>query len=302
MGHFGRFRVEGREAATLLHHLTTNDIKRLKKGESCDAALVSSKARVLDWLTIARDESGFTVIASPNRRDLFLPHARRFVLFRQDVTLRDVSNEGALLALFGARLPEELQAQTRERGLNVASSKRLPLDGLWLWGEAHTARAFTERLQLPECDGPTFNTLRIESGVPVTGAELTEEHNPWEAGLDESVSLSKGCYNGQEVIARLNTYKKVKQRLCGLRLSAPLELPSEARPRLKANERETGVVTSWTLSPRLGPIALAYLRGAPEDESELVVEHEELEVARASRSALPFSEVRVSTDESRDVT
>ena len=79
LSHFGLFRVTGAEAAALLHHLTTNDIKKLVPGRGIDAALVNNKARLLDVLTIIRPEEApgqYRVLTSPNRRELFAPHAR----------------------------------------------------------------------------------------------------------------------------------------------------------------------------------------------------------------------------------
>ena len=260
MTHFGRFRVEGRDAATLLHHLTTSDIKRLCPGQSCDAPLISNKARVLDWLTIARDESGFTVITSPNRREMLVPHARRFILFRQDVTLREVSGVGNLYALFGATLPDTT-AQFQAEAIQSVPTQRLPGNGLWLWSEdgAALSRGIAS-LGIPACDPTTFNVLRVEAGVPVAGAELTEEVNPWEANLGAHISLAKGCYNGQEIVARLNTYQKVKQKLCGLRLDAPLAFAPGDRLALQAAGKDAGFLTSAVESPQWGPIALGYVR------------------------------------------
>ena len=104
----------------------------------------------------------------------------------------------------------------------------------------------------------TWEILRVEQGLPLLGRELTQDYNPWEAGLDLAIHLDKGCYIGQEVIARLDTYDKVKQHLVGLRLSAA-ELPTTGQP-LRDGAREVGRITSAVHSPSLGPIALAYVR------------------------------------------
>jgi glycine cleavage system aminomethyltransferase T len=101
MSHFGRFRVAGADAAQLLHHLTTNDIKGLRSDAGCDAALISSKARLLDLLTVFRSGEGYLVIASPNRRAMFKPHAQQFILFRQDVRIEDITETTALYGVFG---------------------------------------------------------------------------------------------------------------------------------------------------------------------------------------------------------
>lgn len=269
MNHWGRFRVTGADAAALLHHLTTNDIKKLKVGTGCDAALVTSKGRLLDLLSIWRDADGFTVLTSPNRRDAFTPHARSFVLYRQEVTFEDVSDTAGWRGLFGPAAEKVLRtagfeipegnAVARTGVLSVARTRRLPGGGFFIWGPEVPAFA------VPECDNESFNVLRVENGIPITGLELTDAHNPWEAGLGNDISLAKGCYNGQEIIARLNTYQKVKQRLTGVRLAVVVETPVP----LTHDGREAGTLTSAVLSPRFGPIGLAYVRGAHELGAEL---------------------------------
>ncbi|HEX8234489.1 MAG TPA: glycine cleavage T C-terminal barrel domain-containing protein [Abditibacteriaceae bacterium] len=277
MSHFGRFRVAGADGGQLLHHLTTNDIKGLRPDTGCDAALVSSKARLLDLLTVFRQSDGYLVIASPNRRAMFKPHAQQFILFRQDVRVEDITEATALFGVFGPQAQRVLETVgiAPDDSLNgvqmfdaagasvfIARTRRLPLPGFLLWSEHKEKLAqLVQKSGAPLCDNETYNLLRIEAGIPVAGLELNEEINPWEANLNEEVSLHKGCYNGQEVVARLNTYKKVKQRLRGLKLEKPLPLPMGERVSLLAGERAAGFITSSTVSPRFGAIALAYVRG-----------------------------------------
>jgi len=305
MSHFGRFRCSGSEAAALLHHLTTNDIKKLSPGAGCDAALISSKARVLDWLTVYRLEDEFLVVTSPNRREIFQPHVQKFILFRQDVRIEDVTAATATFGLFGPRADAVLSAfgaatiskeplnthrslTIGEVSIHIARTQRLPLGGVLLWSQdGDGLRRLVQESRQPICDNETFNVLRIEAGLPVAGLELTEDINPWEAQLDAMVSLNKGCYNGQEVVARLNTYQKVKQRLRGLRLEEVIA-PGE-RPLLRAEGRAAGFITSSVQSPRFSPIALAYVRGDYQEPGR------ELEVATegtsntATVTVLPFA-------------
>ena len=281
MSHFGRFVVAGADAANLLHHLSSNDIKAMKPGEVREGALVSSKARVLDFITVIReDRARFLVVTSPNRREMFEPHARQFILFRQDVKIEDQTGTGGLYGVFGA---ESLKADfSVAQGLK-ASTGRLPGSG-WLV----TERPAADLTQIDDHD--TYNVLRVEAGVPVAGAELTEDINPWEAGLDSVISLHKGCYNGQEVIARLNTYKKIKQLLRGLHLDGGQPLPANGCP-LRAGGKNAGFVTSAVSSPRFGAIALAYVRsGFQEPGSAVEVKNEVPGAAyvAATVTALPF--------------
>lgn len=265
MSHFGRFQVSGADAAALLHHLTTNDIKGQKVGDTREAVMISSKARVLDWLTIIRLETAvFRVITSPNRRQMFAPHARQFILFRQDVTIQDQTESGPLWGVFG---PQAAQLEGAKW-----PTKRLPGGGFLRFETPHNAISI---------DNETFNILRIESGIPVAGLELTEEINPWEAGFEDAISLAKGCYNGQEVVARLHAYKKIKQGLFGLKLeSVPTELPQK----LSKDGKNAGFITSAIDSPRCGPIGLGFVRGDFQNEGECLT----LKSQTALVTSLPF--------------
>lgn len=275
MSHFGHFKISGKDAAALLHHLTTNDIKALRPGQSCEAVLVTGKARCLDVLTMLRLEEEFLVITSPNRRDMFAPHARGFIVFRQDVQMQDVTGKTASMGIFGPQagdilaahfapsaLPAEgqiAQVATGDVAVNLLRTSRLPGGGFLLNApSAHVIQQIQEELKLPECGNETYNVLRVEAGLPVAGLEITEAHNPWEANLDALISLHKGCYNGQEIIARLNTYEKVKQHLKGLRLAG--EIPANVKIALQSEGKEAGEITSVVASPRCGNIALAYVK------------------------------------------
>jgi tRNA-modifying protein YgfZ len=212
----------------------------MRPGEVREAALVTSKARVLDWLTVLRrHEADFWVVTSPNRKQSFKTHALRYVLFRQEVTIDDVAGDDTLWGVFGPRAGETPGPRWPTR--------RLPGGGFLTFGAPDDAVV---------CDTETYNVLRVEAGLAIAGAELTEDYNPWEANLDFTVSLAKGCYNGQEVIARLNTYQKVKQRLVGLKL----ECQCPARQTLTCDGKEVGFLTSCLDSPRWGAIGLGYVR------------------------------------------
>jgi folate-binding protein YgfZ len=260
LSHFGHFRVSGKDATALLHHLTTNDIKSLKPGQSCEAALVTNKARCLDILTILRLEKEFLIITSPNRRDMFASHANGFIVFRQDVKIEDITGQVSSIGVFGADAQNIVDGYlSPDKKINVLHTDRLPGGGfLLVTPSAETARQIQADLKLPECDNQTYNILRVEAGVPVAGLEITEAHNPWEANLDSMISLHKGCYNGQEIIARLNTYEKVKQHLKGLRLAN--EIPMNEEMTLQNDGKNAGEITSIVHSPRYGNIALAYIK------------------------------------------
>ena len=276
MSHFGRFRVSGSDAATLLHHLTTNHIKKLQSGQGCEAILISNKAHVLDWLTIWREGAEYSVLTSPNRRAMFASHAQKFVLYKQEVKFEDETESGALFGLFGenargvlanwnaeeildAPLNSVLKLEVQGIEIKLLRTRRLPGNGVLVQSDNREGlQKLTADSEVPLCDDATYNAIRIEAGIPVAGLELTEDINPWEANLDFAISLDKGCYNGQEIVARLNTYQKIKQRLMGLHLESALE--NGPRVALKSESRDAGVLTSSAVSPKFGAIGLGFIR------------------------------------------
>jgi folate-binding protein YgfZ len=114
---------------------------------------------------------------------------------------------------------------------------------------------------------------RIESGIVRMGAELTERTIPAETGLiDRTVSFTKGCYTGQELVARIDSRgSHVARRLCGLRLSGPAAGDTAAGAVLRSGGKDVGTITSVAVSPQLGPIALAYVRRAIDEAATVEV-------------------------------
>ena len=131
-----------------------------------------------------------------------------------------------------------------------------------------------------------YSILRIEAGLPAAGAELSEDYTPLEAGLLAAISSTKGCYTGQEVVARQLTYDKVTQHLCGLRLEDHAQ-PGE---RLwAADGSPAGKVTSVAASPRFGEIALAVVKRPHHQLGETLRVGETVETTvRGQVVALPF--------------
>jgi folate-binding protein YgfZ len=131
-----------------------------------------------------------------------------------------------------------------------------------------------------------YEIWRIEAGLPAVGAELSEEYTPLEAGLEAAISSTKGCYTGQEVIARQITYDKVTQQLCGLRLER------SARPGERIwtmDGTPVGKVTSAATSPRFGEIALGVVKRPHHQPGADLKVGETFQAAAEGRAvALPF--------------
>jgi aminomethyltransferase len=112
----------------------------------------------------------------------------------------------------------------------------------------------------------SFDILRVERGYGAFGHELGQEYIPLETGLLDAISFTKGCYVGQEIIARMESRNRLAKQLRGLRLAGPVTAPGK----LEASGKEAGDLTSAVISPRFGPIALAYVRAAHTEPGTIV--------------------------------
>lgn len=263
----------GADHLDFLHRMTSNDFHNLQIGYGLETVFIEQRARILDLATCYRGPDATALILSPDSRAAIPAWLDRFI-FTETLELTDQTDETAMFELVG---PHAAQLVTRVLNANLATFQDHQLldsqvaDDLWLartagpglrtFGPPDAVKDLWQRLATAGArpiDSKTWEILRVEQGLPLLGRELTQNYNPWEAGLGRAIHLDKGCYIGQEVIARLDTYDKVKQHLVGLRLSVA-ELPPTGQP-LRDGTREVGRITSAVHSPSLGPIALAYVR------------------------------------------
>lgn len=273
--HWGVLKISGEDRLRYLHNQSTNDFEKLKPGQGCDTVFVTSTARTLDLATALVTEDCILILVSPNRRQQLMEWLDRFIFPFDKVELSDVSQEYAVFSLIGATSSAVL-AQLALDSLedSIHSSHRLvSADNISLRIVAGSGLAISGyTLLVPMVNGAkiwsklmtlgvmpagerVWETLRILQGRPAPDRELTEDYNPLEAGLWQTISFDKGCYIGQETIARLNTYKGVKQRLWGVKLSHAV---APNTPLMLENTK-VGILTSLTNTPE-GAFGLAYVR------------------------------------------
>lgn len=273
--HWGLLKLSGDDKVRFLHNQSTNDFQRLKPGQGCDTVFVTSTARTIDLATAYMTEDAVLILISPNRRQRLMEWLDRYIFPMDRVELKDISGENAIFSLIGPESDSVLEQLSDERpteetyashqelllnGLNVrvAVGNGLGLPGYNLIVSASNAakvwQALIEAGAMPMGDR-IWEQLRIEQGRPVPDRELTDDYNPLEAGLWQTISFDKGCYIGQETIARLNTYKGVKQQLWGVRLQSPVE-PETV---VMVGEEKVGKLTSFTQTDS-GVFGLAYIR------------------------------------------
>lgn len=273
--HWGLIQISGGDRLRFLHNQSTNNIQILKPGQSCDTVFVTATARTIDLATAYITEDTVLVLVSPNRRQKLMSLLDRYIFPADQVELADLSDATAIFSLIGPKsyhLLEDIglkdlsfSEQTKHQIINlngcqlrIAEGSGLVTPGYTLImandGAAKVWQTLTNGGAVPLGEN-CWEQLRIEQGRPAPDHELTEDYNPLEAGLWHTLSFNKGCYIGQETIARLNTYKGVKQQLWGVQLTAPVE-PGTV---VMVGEDKVGIVTSYTNSTN-GPFALAYIR------------------------------------------
>lgn len=272
---WGLLQLKGEDRSRFLHNQTTNNINSLQPGQGCDTVFVNSTGRTLDLATAYATEDAILVLVSPNRRGQLMQWMDRYIFPMDKVELADISGDNAIFALLGSESdslvkhlggesivgePEgtHLLVQMGENSIRIAVGSGLALPGYTLivpvGAAAQIWSKLTELGAIPLGDR-VWEQLRILQGRPVPDKELTEDYNPLEAGLWKAISFDKGCYIGQETIARLNTYKGVKQRLWGVKLNAPV---AAGTPVTVAGDK-VGVLTSYTQTDT-GSFGLAYVR------------------------------------------
>jgi len=307
----GRLKLTGRDGLDLLNRLSTNDLEELTTpGQGTYTVLTSNKGRILDLLFVLRLEDHLLMLTGAENRQKVADWID-FYTFTEDVAIRDETEETAMLAVMGpnaaslldnltgeavSALPRYGSVSARIGGIEVLVIRtdfaRLPGYDIAV-SSAQAGQLWTQLLSMGAELGvkpvgmEALEVVRIEQGVPVYGKELSEDVNPLDANLLEFISFSKGCYVGQEVVARLNTYEKVQKYLVGL--SWNLDNTPVLGAGLFLEGKRVGGITSAVKSPRLGKaIGLGYVRKTQAQPGvRLTIESADVQIA-AQVEELPF--------------
>lgn len=300
----GKLQVTGPDAARFLHNLCTNDVLRLRPGEGCEAFLTTHKARVVAHVQLyAAAPSEFWLDTDFGLGNVVYKHLDHY-LISEKVELTDRTWELAQAHLCGPRaatlletlcgpgaiafavrsLPgvPEVQVRTAQPFGSPGYDFVCPVERMaTVWETLVQAGACPAGLEVGEL-------LRVEAGLPAQAREIDEDRFVVELDrITQAISYTKGCYLGQEPIVMARDRGHVNRKLRGLCIHGPQACPP-GTPIYHA-EQEAGRVTSSVVSPRYGPIALAYLRRGHEAVGtalEIVVGGQRVPV---TVSALPFS-------------
>jgi folate-binding protein YgfZ len=288
----GVIAVTGPDGAEYLQGQVTNDVEALAVGEGQYAALLDRKGHMQTDLRVLRSGAEeIQVDLEPAPKDQALRHLTMYSIGR-DVAVADATQTRALLSLIGPRaaevavvppLPEFANEATAIAGIEaLAVGTRDGIDLFCAAADRDRLLAALVEAGAVEVTPEAVEIVRVEAGVPRFGAEMDARTMPAEASIvEDAVSFTKGCYIGQETVARLHYKGKPNRHLRGLKLSGAAA-PGAA---LRLGEKEVGTLGGAVVSPALGPIGLAIVRREAEPGTELTVGEDGV---TAEVVALPF--------------
>jgi folate-binding protein YgfZ len=264
----GMLLVTGPDALEYLQAQLTNDVEALEPGHGCYTALLDRKGHMQGDMRVLRlHEDDVWLDTEGDAAERVLRHLQMYSVGRE-VEIEDASGAWAIVSLIGpaaaeiagtpAPSPEHAQRYFQREGIEIlVVATDLGIDLIVRSDQAEALRRLLSGSGAAEVSEEAAEIVRVESGRPRFGKEMTERTIPQEAGINErAVSFTKGCYIGQETVARLHYKGKPNRQLRGLELSAPAQ---DGDPVVLA-DKELGHVGTAVVSPARGPIALAILR------------------------------------------
>lgn len=304
----GRIIVSGSEVVMFLNGLVTNDMKTLGLNAWMPAAFPNVQGRLLAAMRIIHRGDGFLIDTESATHETVLKLLDRFTL-AGDFRVTDVTGETAMLSIQGRHAGDVLRTVLGEtpadvgRGqvtsaqldegneVTIIRATHTSEDGFDLFFNRNGAGRLSELLTnagAQSVSNDVLETLRIEAGIPLYGVDMDENNVVTETNLDEAVSFTKGCYIGQEIIARIKYRGHVAKKLAGLIFDDKVSLERGIKI-LSIDDKEIGRVTSHTFSPRLQTtIAMAYVKYdylTPGTKVKVIAADKE---STATVTALPF--------------
>jgi len=303
--------VQGVDRVSFLHNLLTNDMKRLTTGTGCPAALLTANAKLVADLLVIADQEALWLMCDATRAGVVTQTLERYV-FSEQVILTNHERRFAVLALQGQRAPamlahlvgevETLQnpgnhitASVQEISLRLIRHTLTGNPGVLCVCPAEHAQTVWElfvrqgqRAGLCLVGWEALNAARIEAGIPWYGIDMDESSLLPETGLEVAVvSETKGCYLGQEIVARMQTYGSANKKLMGLVVNGK-EVP-EAGDRLMRNDEDVGGISSACFSPALQqPIGMGSVKRGSYEPGTIVEVLRDTKRIAATVVNLPF--------------
>jgi folate-binding protein YgfZ len=305
--YLGKLKLTGKDALDLLNRITTNDLQLLAVGTMVDTVFATPKGRLIDYCRVINSGDGLLLISSFLTVSHLIEWLNRFIIL-EDVQVSDVSNDYIWLTGLGPRIRQFSSEFTDHQISDAEEANWLTINQIdipalknmnfkipainFCFAKEHAAEIFGTMVEkMDSYEGrligdTAFQIIRVESGMPDWGTEITQDYNPHEARLTNAISFTKGCYTGQEVIARLDTYEKVQKYLMIIEMSARLSHPPPLD--LYIDEELVGHLTSAVFNPVSDrSIGLGYVKKMYSGETGLYVEVMDGDTRIPARLKLP---------------
>jgi folate-binding protein YgfZ len=269
----GTLLIRGATRNEYLQRQTTNDLELLSAARVVPSMLTNASGRILEVFTLIQLGEAIALLTQPSHGPGLAAYFKKLIFFNDQVTIEDASQAWAQFELRGpqaagvlkqlgfATAPKQDElaaAASAERGYAFGIERFDTHLAFMLFVPAATAtklHAQLAELHIGQLSFDARELLRVEAGLP-GGPEFNDANTPFEIGLDRYVSAGKGCYTGQEVLARQVTYDKIVRSLAQLSTAQPVA----ANSAIIGDGKTVGSVSSVAVSPDRGPLGLAVLR------------------------------------------
>jgi tRNA-modifying protein YgfZ len=265
--HEGRFVVTGKDRLNIFHRISTNDLAQLANGSGKPTILTNPNGRILDRLMVYNHSEQSFVTTEPGRGAAVQQYLLRNLFYNDDAHISDIGSGTRLFTIHGPLADHVIASlttsqpslathdylvfQTQIAGIDVTVMQRKQMvQGHWamIVPTEHAElvwNAIQENPDIHLAGSLTYNAIRIRSGQPAAGRELTETYIPLEAGLWDEVSFQKGCYTGQEIIARMESRGRLAKIMVILLPESGVAAPAS----IYKDAKEIGTLTSCTTAP-----------------------------------------------------
>jgi aminomethyltransferase len=287
-----RLWATGRDRIDLIHRMSTNDLREMAANEGRATVLTTANARMIDRIIVINLADRALILGSAGTADMIGRWLTGYIFYNDDVAFTNASQTLDQFLLFGPqaiKLAETIwpgaadlkrYGVLEQDGLVIGRGEDLVGGSVFVIGSPdviQVGRRAAVAAGAVVVDREVYEVARVESGLPEYGHELGESYIPLEAGLWNDISFSKGCYIGQEIIARMESRGKLAKTLVGVRAERPLTAGATF---------PGGTVTSVAQSPRFGWIGLAFVKPTEAEPGQLL----EIEDVAARVAALPFQD------------